>query len=180
MLRKVIYGLGLLSVLIIVGGLLLPRTVSVERSATIDAPPQVVFSYLDTYERFNEWSPWAARDPEARYTYSGPDRGVGAAMAWESDNPHVGNGSQTIIAVEQDKLVRTRLNFGPEGDAESVFKLAPAANGGTEVTWGFETDLGYDIFGRYLGLMFDTWIGADYEEGLQNLKAAIEKDPEDG
>ena len=28
--------------------------------------------------------------------------------------------------------------------------------------------------GRWLGLMMDNWVGADYERGLSNLKALVE------
>ena len=49
-----------------------------------------------------------------------------------------------------------------------------AADGGTEVTWGFETDLGMNPVGRWMGLMMDSWIGADYEAGLARLKALVE------
>ena len=50
----------------------------------IQAPPQVVFGYINDYRKFNQWSPWFERDPEAKYEYSGPT-GVGSKMHWESE-----------------------------------------------------------------------------------------------
>jgi hypothetical protein len=47
-------------------------------------------------------------------------------------------------------------------------------NGGTGVTWGFKSQLN-GIAERWLGLMFDRWIGADYEKGLSKLKRVAEK-----
>jgi effector-binding domain-containing protein len=38
-----------------------------------------------------------------------------------------------------------------------------------------DTDVGMSPVGRYMGLMFDTWIGKDYEEGLANLKKLVEE-----
>ena len=49
-----------------------------------------------------------------------------------------------------------------------------AEEGGTRVTWGFDTDFGHDLVGRYFGLVLGPLIGADYEKGLANLKALAE------
>jgi hypothetical protein len=43
------------------------------------------------------------------------------------------------------------------------------------VTWGFDCDLGTNPIMRYVGLMFDQWIGADYEKGLAKLKEVMEQ-----
>jgi hypothetical protein len=42
------------------------------------------------------------------------------------------------------------------------------------VTWAFDTDFGYNLVGRYFGLMLPRSIGADYEKGLANLKDLAE------
>eukprot|EP01023_Acetabularia_acetabulum_P038207 TRINITY_DN36513_c1_g1_i1.p2 TRINITY_DN36513_c1_g1~~TRINITY_DN36513_c1_g1_i1.p2 ORF type:complete len:157 (-),score=35.49 TRINITY_DN36513_c1_g1_i1:16-486(-) len=35
--------------------------------------------------------------------------------------------------------------------------------------------MGSGPMGRWMGLMMDRWVGADYEQGLQNLKAVVEQ-----
>lgn len=156
-------------------GVALPRTVHVERSIAIDAPPVVVFTLVNGFARFNEWSPWADIDPEGtEYAYSGPATGVGARMSWSSDNPRVGVGSQEIVASQPNSRVDTRLDFGPQGTADAFFRLEPDA-GGTRVTWGFETDFGWNLVGRYLGFfLFDAALGGDYEHGLAKLERLAE------
>ena len=77
----------------VAGGLLLPSTTHVERSVVIERSPEQVFATLDSFERFNAWSPWAEYDPQARYTFEGPAQGVGARMRWVG-NQAVGSGSQ--------------------------------------------------------------------------------------
>ena len=52
--------------------------------------------------------------------------------------------------------------------------LEPAGSG-TRVTWGFTSNLGSNPVMRWMGLMFDRWIGPDYEQGLANLKKVAEK-----
>jgi len=99
-------------------------------------------------------------------------------MTWTSDNPRVGTGSQEIVAAEPYRHVATRLDFGPEGTAQAFFRLDPLEPG-TRTTWGFETDFGWNLVGRYLGFfMFDAALGDDYERGLANLKRLAESLPQ--
>ena len=59
------------------------------------------------------------------------------------------------------------------GNATATYRLTPAG-AGTKVTWGFNTDVGANPFMRWMGLMFDRWVGADYEDGLGRLKKLVE------
>ncbi len=157
-------------------GMLLPRQVHVERATTIDAPPATVFALVNGYRRFNEWSPWAALDPQAKYTISGPPTGVGAKMAWVGDPKKVGSGSQEILESRPGELVRTKLDFTGQGVSEASFRLAPAGPG-TRVTWTFDTDMGAGPVGRWFGLFMGRMIGPDYEKGLAGLKKLGESMP---
>lgn len=156
-------------------GFLLPSTVVVERSTVIQAPASTVYTLVNSFVHFNAWSPWAKRDPATEYRYSGPRSGVGAAMEWHSTNPDVGSGRQEIIESVAYEQVVNRLEFGEMG-ALASFWLKPA-DGGVALTWRFETDLGDDLLARWFGLLFDSMIGADYEQGLAALKALAESYP---
>lgn len=173
MLRTILYVIGALILLPIIVGLFLPSTAHVERSITIQAAPEQIWPYVNGYTHFNTWSPWADRDPDAVYTISGSESGVGARYEWQSDQPDVGSGAQEIILSEPYTRVETLLDFGDEGTGVAYFDLTPV-DGGTEVTWGFDTDFGWNLIGRYFGLLFDGFIGPDYEEGLSNLQATVE------
>ena len=171
-------GLGLLAlVVVLVGvGMLLPRTVTLERSAVIDAPPCTVFAQLDDWRRFNAWSPWAAIDPATEYTFSDPASGVGSSMSWTSTHEKVGNGSQTVASVEPCTFIDIKLEF--EGMPQSrAWHRLERADGGTKVTWGFEGDMGAGPVGRYFGLFMGKLIGPDYEKGLASLKTIAEALP---
>lgn len=159
-------------------GLMLPSTVHVERAITVEAPQATLFALTNSFARFNEWSPWAARDPEARYSFTGPPRGVGAGMSWQSDHPNVGSGSQEIISSTPFEEVRTALDFGEQGTAEAFFHFVPKGETVT-VTWGFDTDFGVNLVGRWFGLFFDSMLGPDYEAGLSRLKTLAEGLPGD-
>jgi effector-binding domain-containing protein len=156
-------------------GLLLPSSVHIERTAVIDRPAVQVFTVLESYRLFNKWSPWAAKDPQAKYTWEGPESGVGASMSWVG-NSDVGQGRMTIQETRPNEMVRTLLDFADQGTADAVFRLEPAG-AGTRVTWGFDAPFGWNIPARWFGLMFDRMLGPDYERGLGNLKALVETFP---
>ncbi len=155
------------------GAYLLPQEVTVSRSITIDAEPDAIFPHVNSMQGTEGWSPWLSRDPEVRLSYSGPEMGVGNTLEWASEEPSVGNGRQEIVTSVENERVETALDFGDMGTAQAAFILE--ANGGaTQVTWTLVTDMGTNPVGRYMGLMMDRWVGADYEAGLANLKALVE------
>jgi hypothetical protein len=169
--------LGVVVVLVVtflIGGLLLPSGQYVERSTVVRADQAEVFSLVSDYSQFNQWSPWAEYDPQAEYEFSGPAIGVGSTMSWSSEHPNVGNGTQKIVEIQPDTMVRSKLVFdGFDTPTYATFQLK-SADGGTHVTWSFDSNMD-TMLGRYMGLMMDQWVGADYERGLARLKELAEK-----
>ena len=157
-------------------GFFLPRRAHVERSIETSASPATVFEIVNSFRRFNEWSPWASLDPQARYTYSGPESGVGARMQWQSESPDVGSGSQEIIAVEAGRSVSIQLDFGQKGKPISKMTLLPAGTG-TRIVWSMDSDFSDDFVGRYFAPFLDRMVGPDYERGLAQLKRLVEVTP---
>lgn len=173
-LKRVLLGLVIVLALLAAIGFVLPRHAHVERSVEIKAPQAQIFEMINSFKRFNEFSPWAGLDPNMQLAYEGPESGVGAKMRWASTNDRVGSGSNEIVESTAPNLVRTKLDFGDQDTGEASFELE-AVDGGTHVTWAFDTDLGNNPIARYFGLMFDKWIGADYEKGLGKLKEIMEQ-----
>jgi hypothetical protein len=161
------------AVLFLAVGWLLPDSARMERSVVIDAPPERIFERVNDLKAFNEWSPWYARDTDAQYRYTGPPTGVGSAVEWSSEHPEVGSGRQEIVESRDGEYVRSRLEFGPRGEAESWISLEPDPEG-TRVTWGFSTRFGNNLMGRYFGLLLEDMLAPDYEAGLALLKQRIE------
>ncbi len=176
--KRLLLGIGVVAGLLVgaflVGMVALPRDVRVARSVTIDAPQETVFGIINGFDRFNEWSPWYPRDPSPSvYTVSGPATGVGARMTWDSDVSGVGSGSQEIIASEPDRRIRTELRFGGFDRPSYAELLLEPVGDGVKATWTMEADMGVGP-GRWIGLLMDAWVGADYETGLANLKRLAE------
>ena len=164
---------GLAAVLFIVS-FLLPGHVHVERSITIAAEPAEVFNVVGDLHRSDEWSPWLERDPNAKIKIEG-DPGAGQKMSWASEHKNVGAGRQEVIGFVPNELMEVDLFFEGQGEAKAYFELTPV-EGGSQLTWGFDTDLGMNPLMRYMGLMFDSWVGADYEKGLAKLKTVVESE----
>ena len=173
---KVLLGLVIaLALTIVVVGQFLPSEQHVERSTVIDADRTTVFALINDFREFNRWSPWAEKDPQTEYEFSGPETGVGSKMTWRSEDPNVGNGEQEIIESQPTTMVKTKLTFdGFDTPSYATFAL-DEADGGTRVTWAFDANLD-NLVGRYMGLMMDRWVGADYENGLARLKKVAEGD----
>src|SRR6476646_1368419 len=59
-----------------------PAEYVVQRSATINAPPAVVFAQVNDFHNWEGWSPWAKLDPAAKNSFEGPPAGAGSIFRW--------------------------------------------------------------------------------------------------
>jgi len=172
--QKVFYGIGGFIALLIVVGLALPRSASVEVETLIDAHPATVFALVNDFRRYSLWSPLIDTDPNARIVYAGPARGVGATMTW--DGAIIGTGAQTITQSRPFERLEMLVNPDESGEARSSFDFSNVG-AATKVTWSFEIDFGYNIVGRYFALLLTGVIERDYAQGLANLKELAETMP---
>jgi hypothetical protein len=152
-----------------------PCDFTVSRSTKISASPGKIFPHVNDLHKWNDWSPWAKIDPNAKVAFSGPEAGVGEAMSWEG-NCKVGTGKMTIIDSQPDSVIRLRLDFEKPMKATNTaeFSFLPDANQ-TNVTWSMhgKNTIGGKIFGLFMNC--DKMVGDKYNEGLTNLKAVVEK-----
>lgn len=161
-----------LGLVLVLGGLLLPGTTRVERDIHIGRSPEKIFATIDSFERFNAWSPWSGLDPDTAYSYSGPAAGKGASMTW-AGNATVGTGSQQILESRPASEVVTAIDFGGSR-ATGTFSLVGEGQG-TRVSWAIGSDHGYNPLHRWFGaLLLERMIGPDLERGLGHLKSLLE------
>ena len=172
--QKLIYGIGAFLALLIIIGFALPRTHQIEVNTEIDAHPATVFALVNDFRRFSLWAPWANTDPNARFLYSGANRGEGAIVTW--DGAIIGSGNQIITESRRYEYVGIAINQGESGEARSWFRLTPGL-GTTIIIWGFEADYGTNIVGRYFASMLGGVVARDYRDGLAALKELAESLP---
>jgi len=151
-----------------------PPTFHVERSRSIGAAPDAVFSVLNDMHRFESWSPWAKIDPAAKITYDGPAAGVGSSYAWDG-NDKVGAGRMTITEVTPPGSITQRLEFLKpfKSTCEVRFTIAPEPDG-SRVTWAMDGNNNYMSKVMSLFMSMDATVGKDFENGLTNLKTVSE------
>jgi uncharacterized protein YndB with AHSA1/START domain len=151
-----------------------PDDFKIERSATIEASPAVVFDQVNDLHKFQEWSPWAKMDPQALITYAGPASGTGASFAW-AGNGKVGAGRMTCTESRSNELVRFRLDFEKpfKGTNMAQFTFQPK-NGGTEASWSMTGKFNFVM--KLVGIFMkcDDMIGKQFDQGLAGLKALAE------
>jgi effector-binding domain-containing protein len=172
--RRLLYGIVALIVILIVIGLLLPSTSRVQVSSKIDASAATVYAQLNDFRRLALWAPLLDIDPNVRVLYSGNRRGPGSTMTW--NGAIAGSGTQTIVNSVPFEQVDIVLNRGEPGEAFSRFSLAEES-GATTVTWSFETDYGLNIVGRYFAPLFGRVVARDCQAGLDKLRQLAESLP---
>lgn len=164
--------LGLVAVFVLIG-LFLPASVTVERSLQMARPAEAVFPHINDLRAFREWSPWSEIDPATHWEFSDPAEGVGATMEWRSKHPKVGNGSMRIVRSVPTEKVGMELEFDGQGGGTALFELEPRDNG-TLVHWRFQNEFGWNLPGRYFGLVMDNVLGPFFENGLASLQQQVE------
>jgi hypothetical protein len=151
-----------------------PADFSVQRSATMAAAPEKVFSQVNDFHNWEAWSPWAKIDPNSKTTFDGPSSGEGAIFKW-AGNSEVGEGQMTITESKPNEVVKIKLEFIKpfEGTNQTEFVLAPAGSD-TKVTW---TMTGHnDFVSKAFCLLMDGkgMIAKDFDKGLANMKGVVE------
>ncbi len=172
-LKWIIVSLLALVAVLVLGGLLLPRTAHLERSLVINAPADKVFDLVNQPRHWKNWTVWNQRDPAMKVEYFGTEQGVGAGWAWQSATE--GDGKMTFTASEAPKRVAYDLYF-PDFDSTSTGDLRFVAEGSaTRVIWSMDANMGANPLWRWMGLMMDRMAGPDFETGLARLKALAEQ-----
>jgi hypothetical protein len=150
-------------------------TYTVERSATMDAPPTRIYEQIADFHNWTNWSPWEEVDPDLRRTYSGAASGAGAVYSW-SGNRKAGQGRMEIVSATEPSAVQIDLVFEKPWKArnDTAFTIRPEGSG-SRVTW---TMTGQKTFmTKVMGIFssMDRMIGPDFEKGLARLKSVTER-----
>jgi hypothetical protein len=170
--------IGIVVVVLIAGVLVFaatkPDPYRVPRTASIKAPPEKIAAVLGDFHAWQAWSPWEKMDPAMKRSYSGAEKGKGAAYAWEG-NGKVGQGRMEITDAAPSR-VGLNLDFIKPFEAHNkvVFTLTPKGDA-TEVNWAMQGPVPYMAKIVHVFMDMDGMVGKDFEAGLANLKTITEK-----
>lgn len=172
-LKVLLVAVALLLIVGIAGGLMLSPRFHVSRTVTMNAAPEKIYALIADPRGWKQWSAWNQRDPAMAIEYSGPASGAGAVWAWKS--PSQGDGRMTFTSAQPPQQLGYDLFFPDFGTTSSgEFRLEPRG-GATQVTWTMDGDMGANPVYRWMGLFMDRMVGPDFDAGLANLKAQVEK-----
>lgn len=173
MLKKILVVVAVLIVALVIVVAMQPSDFRVSRTASIAAPADAVFPYVNDLHKFQEWSPWAKRDPNARITFTGPEAGKDASFSW-AGNMQVGEGSMTVSESKPNDLVRYDLKFLKPFKGESIAEITLTPKGDqTEVTWSMSGKNNFVGKAMSLCMNCDKMIGGDFEKGFENLQTVL-------
>ena len=154
-----------------------PSEFRVERTTVIAASPAAVFAQVNDFHKWPAWNPWGKLDPTMKQAYDGAPAGVGAVYTW-AGNRQVGEGRMTIVESRPDELVRIRMDFVKPlpGTSTAEFTLRPQGNQ-TAITWRMHGTNNFTAKAIHLVMNMDRMIGGQFDQGLSDMKAAVESGP---
>ena len=149
-----------------------PDTYKVERTATVDAPADVVYGLVADFHGWAAWSPWEALDPGMKKIYEGS--GKGATYHWVG-NKDVGEGQMAIVDIKPNERIDIKLDFIKpfESSSQTLFSFQ-AAGDKTTVSWVMTGSANFLTKAMCLIKNMDEMVGPDFEKGLAKLKSASE------
>jgi hypothetical protein len=174
MLAPVLITIAVVIVVFLVIVAMQPAGFRVTRTATVSAPPAVVFEQVNDLHKWEPWNPWGKIDPTMKLAYEGPAAGTGARYSWVG-NAKVGEGSMTITESRPSDLIRFKLEFlRPfKGTNLAEFTFQPVG-GQTAVTWSMSGRNNFICKAIGLFMNMGKMIGDQFDKGLADLKSVAE------
>jgi Polyketide cyclase / dehydrase and lipid transport len=150
-----------------------PDIFSIQRTASIKAPPETIFPLIRDFQGFISWSPFE-KDPNVKRSFKGPATGKGAIYEWDG-NRVIGAGSVEIVDVVPPSKVGMKLAMLRPFKCENAVEFTLEGRGNfTDVTWAMRGR--QPFMAKLMGTFMDCekMCGTQFEEGLAKLKTLAE------
>jgi uncharacterized protein YndB with AHSA1/START domain len=151
-----------------------PDLIRIERSTTINAPPEKIFPLIDDFHNWSQWAPQDKGDITVKRTFSGSASGEGAVSDWTGTG-NTGRGRMSITRSVPPTNVSVLVDWVKPFQAHNLNEFTLEPQGATtKVTWTMQ---GTNVYMMKLMSVFtnmDRFMGKHFEDGLANLKAAAE------
>jgi hypothetical protein len=173
--RILFFIVGLIATALITA-LFVSKDMNVNKEVVINKPKQEVFNYIKQIKNQNNYAVWNKMDPNMKQTFTGTDGTVGFVTTWDGSK-EVGTGQQTVTKIIEGERIETELKFiKPWESTANAFMTTTSINDSTtKVNWGFESKMPYPTNLFKLFMDMEGELGKDYQNGLNNLKAVLEK-----
>src|ERR1700690_671401 len=163
MILKIIFALGGLTAVALVMAAMRPRSIRIQRSISVSAPPEKVFLLINDFRQWPRWAPQDREDVTMQRSFSGAASGVGAVSEWNSKG-NAGKGRMSITDSVPCARVSIKVDFERPFAVHNLnqFVLEPAGPL-TKITWTMQgTNL---YFMRLMGILMnmDRMMGKHFE-----------------
>jgi hypothetical protein len=170
MLKKILFVLGVIVVLLLAIPAVLSPKIKIDRSIEIQSSATTVHAYLVDLNQYPKWNPFSENDPGSTTQVTG--MGLGSTLTWKGDK--TGEGKMTVTEIQPNARVLLKLEFYTPMAGEALIgwtTKAVEANK-TRMTWSMDENLPY--FQRYFGLVMNGAMVKTFDKGLMNLKRQLE------
>jgi len=175
MVVNILVVIGILIAVLLILAAMKPDTFRVQRTTSINAPPDRIFPLINDFHSWPSWSPWENLDPAMKRTHSGSPNGKGAVYEWEG-NKKVGSGRMEIMESTPASKIVTKLDFLKPFEAHNTAEYTLTPKGGaTDVSWVMHGPSPFFSKVMQVFVSMDKLVGKDFEKGLANLKSVAEK-----
>jgi hypothetical protein len=171
----------LVAILGLAVGFSLPKARSVSHSMETNRPVNVAFDMLNGFQRFNDWNTLKIRDPNVKFTLSGPASGVGAKLEYASTDRTIGTGSWELIeSVPGERIVYRVIDNASMGENKTMrftFERSGRSQRNVKITQRYRVEYGYNLVGRFAGMYMSSNAGKRIQTGLKVLSNALASVP---
>ncbi|WP_426369054.1 SRPBCC family protein [Pseudocolwellia sp. HL-MZ7] len=175
-LKKVVFILITLIVILLVAALFISNKYDVERSIVINKPKAEVFDYLRYIKNYEKFVKWKDIHSGRRNVYKGIDGEIGYIFFWTNVNGVKTTGEQEIMNIDEGHRLDFELRFLEPFEAiipSSMITETIDANN-TKVIWLTNGELSYPLNIVLMFYYYGEKIGDDLSIGLNNLKVILE------
>lgn len=143
--------------------------IHIDKSILINASAEKIYGIINDFHKWEPWSPWLITDQETKLDI----RKDGKYYDWAG--PVTGTGNMTIISEKENERVDYDLLFlKPFKSRAKVSFVLKQEGDAVRVHWLMDNSLPFFMF--WMKKMMVTFIGMDYDRGLNMLKEYAEID----
>ncbi|TAL69842.1 MAG: hypothetical protein EPN82_04265 [Bacteroidetes bacterium] len=152
----------------------LPSDYIVTRKIIINSKKEIIFQYINNLHSWENWSSWSVRqDSTLKFSYKGPESGIGATQLWNSKR--MGKGSIKITKSISAYLIEYLMKMD-DGNFISRGKfILKQSETGSELKWIIIGKVSWNPIAKIFSYYYmDSFMGPDLERALRNLKEFVE------
>jgi hypothetical protein len=167
--------LGVLFLVVLVMGFLLPNSWRVDREVLLHCKPESIFPLVNRLQNWQEWSVWN-KENGMNFSHSGPDEGKNAVMSWKGNQI---NGKMSITKSELNHSLELQMNL--ENDrflVNCIIVIDASGPDYCQVAWRSELNMAknYNPVSRYQAYFLKNYFDTSMTESLNGLKAIFPDD----